>query len=89
MTFGREGRDAHLFETEIEFEIVKPRDLRIDTLPRQFFGQVLIMAAQERGVGWIVKRHDDGLLLHADVPFQTLKETASKVGGVPLHEGLA
>ena len=44
------------------------------------------MSLQERRVGRIVQRHDDGLLFDADVSFQPLKEIAGQMSRIPLRE---
>ena len=45
------------------------------------------MVSQERGVGWVVERHDNGLLLDANVAVQTFKKVAGQMSRVPLSKG--
>ena len=47
---------------------------------------LIIVTLQERRVGRIVQRHDDGLLFDADVSFQALKEIAGQMSRIPLRE---
>ena len=81
------GRDLH--EAEIQEEIVEPWDARIDALPAQLGGKILIVVAQQVGIGCVVIGDQNGVLADADVAFQALEEAAGKVFGVPCVGGLA
>src|SRR6266545_3971752 len=81
------GPSGRSFKAEVDFEIVEPGNFGTDTLARQFLGQMLIMVLQQRGVGRVVKGNYNRFLLDPNVSFQTLKEIARQVSGIPLHEG--
>jgi hypothetical protein len=77
---------AGLFEAEIELETIEPRDFWADPLLRQFFRQVFIVLAQQRGVGRIIERDHNRLVFDANIAFQALEEMARQMGGIPLGE---
>ncbi len=81
------GPSCRSFKAEVDFEIVEPGNFGTDTLARQFLGQMLIMVLQQRGVGRVVEGNYNRFLLDPNVSFQTLKEIARQVSGIPLHEG--
>src|SRR5436190_17330430 len=45
------------------------------------------MASQQRRVGGIVECDHNGLLFDSNVSFQTFKEMAGQMSGIPLREG--
>jgi len=58
----------HLFEPEVEFKIVKPRDRRFYPFCREDLRHILIVLLEEVGIGGIIIGDHDGIILYPDVP---------------------
>jgi hypothetical protein len=47
------------------------------------------MVSEQRSVGRVVERYDDGLSFDANIPFEAFEKIAGQMGCIPLDEGRA
>jgi hypothetical protein len=74
-------------ESEVEFEVIQPRDSRIDALRFQATRKVFVMSPQSIRFRGVAVRHLDGFAMHAAVPLNpalTWRATERKLRGVLL-----
>src|SRR5262249_30268056 len=70
-------------ESEVELEIVQPRNMWIHVLRQQLFWEVLIVVSKLLDVGGIVVSYDDGIVGYPNVTIEPREEGLSQVAGVP------
>lgn len=58
---------ACLFEFEVEFKVIEPRDRRLYCFLREFVRHILIVSFHEIGIGGVVVGYHDRIMLHTDV----------------------
>jgi len=65
------GRSA---EAEVELEAIQPGDVRINVLAFQAVRKTLVMLPEQRHVGGVVVRDDDGIVVDANVALQARQQ---------------
>lgn len=73
-----------LLKSEIEFEIVKPRDFGVDSGTAEFGGEVFVVLAEPIDVGCVVEGDDEGVVADPNVALQPREELFGKMRGVPI-----
>ena len=69
---------------EIQFEVVQPRDARVNSIGFETAGEALVMAPELVRVGRIVVGHQDGILVYPNIALNAAKHRLSQMGRVPV-----